>query len=76
MLVVVLCVSLAGCASVPAWERGNLAKPQMAFDVNPTESALRTLTLIYAGLPCVLKLTAIALLARTPLTPPPKEAPR
>jgi len=32
---------LAGCASVPAWERGNLAKPQMAFDLNPAESALR-----------------------------------
>jgi Domain of unknown function (DUF4266) len=32
---------LAGCASVPAWERGNLAKPQMAFDQNPAESALR-----------------------------------
>lgn len=32
---------LGGCASVPAWERGNLAKPQMAFDVDPTASALR-----------------------------------
>ena len=36
------CVALlGGCASVPPWERGNLAKPQMAFDPNPTESALR-----------------------------------
>ncbi|MFO1201351.1 MAG: MFS transporter [Tabrizicola sp.] len=35
-----------------------------------TESALHTLTLIYAGLPCVLKLTAIALLARTTLAMP------
>ena len=26
---------------MPAWERGNLAKPQMAFDLNPTENALR-----------------------------------
>jgi len=41
-LAVLACVGLAsGCASVPAWERGNLAKPQMAFDLNPTESALR-----------------------------------
>ena len=32
---------LAGCASVPPWERGNLAKPQMAFDQNPADSALR-----------------------------------
>lgn len=32
---------------------------------NNTETALFTLTLIYAALPCVLKLTAITLLART-----------
>ena len=32
-----------------------------------TESALQTLTLIYAGLPCVLKVIAIALLTRTDL---------
>ncbi len=42
---------------------------------NP-ETALGTLTLIYAGLPCVLKLTAIALLARTRLDMPLKDAPR
>ena len=30
-----------GCASVPPWDRGNLAKPQMAFDLNPTQSELR-----------------------------------
>jgi GPH family glycoside/pentoside/hexuronide:cation symporter len=41
-----------------------------------TESALGTLTLIYAGLPCVLKITAIALLARTTLAMPLKDAPR
>ena len=39
-----------------------------------TDSALWILTLIYAGLPCVLKLTAIMLLARTPLTMPLKDA--
>ncbi len=33
--VVILCATLAGCASVPPWDRGNLAKPQMAFDLNP-----------------------------------------
>ena len=32
---------LPGCASVPPWERGNLAKPQMAFDLNPVQSELR-----------------------------------
>ena len=41
-----------------------------------TEPALNALTLIYAGLPCVLKLTAIALLARTTLAMPIKDAPR
>ena len=41
-----------------------------------TEPALQTLTLIYAGLPCVLKLTAIALLARTPQTMPFKDPAR
>jgi GPH family glycoside/pentoside/hexuronide:cation symporter len=41
-----------------------------------TDSALQTLTLIYAGLPCVLKMTAIALLARTTLIMTPKDTPR
>ena len=40
--IALICIALlGGCASVPPWERGNLAKPQMAFDLNPTESALR-----------------------------------
>ena len=34
-------IFLPGCASVPPWERGNLAKPQMAFDLNPAQAALR-----------------------------------
>jgi glycoside/pentoside/hexuronide:cation symporter, GPH family len=38
-----------------------------------TDQALRTLTLIYAGLPCVLKGTAIALLASTRLSGPTKD---
>jgi len=33
--------ALAGCANVPAWERGNLAKPQMAFDLATSQTALR-----------------------------------
>ncbi len=40
-LIIALAVALAGCASVPAWERGNLAKPQMAFDLEPSQTALR-----------------------------------
>lgn len=41
-----------------------------------TDAALGTLTLIYAGLPCVLKLIAIALLARTDLSMTSQDAPR
>jgi GPH family glycoside/pentoside/hexuronide:cation symporter len=39
-------------------------------------AALLTLTLIYAGLPCVLKISAIALLARTSLPMPVKDTVR
>lgn len=31
---------LAGCASVQPWQRGTLAKPQMAFDPHPRRTAL------------------------------------
>ena len=31
---------LSGCANVQPWERGNLAKPEMAFDSNPGAAAL------------------------------------
>ena len=30
-----------GCAEVQPWERGNLARPQMALDPYPLQSALR-----------------------------------
>jgi len=29
---------LSGCAHVEPWEKGNLAKPHMAFDPDPAES--------------------------------------
>ncbi len=32
---------LTACAPVQPWERGNLAKPQMALDPYPLQSALR-----------------------------------
>ena len=32
---------LTSCVSVQPWERGNLAKPQMALDPYPLQSALR-----------------------------------
>ena len=31
---------LAGCAPVAAWERGTLAKPEMALDADPLGTAL------------------------------------
>lgn len=32
---------LSGCAPVAPWERGNLAKPHMALDPYPLQSAMR-----------------------------------
>ncbi len=32
---------LSGCAEVKPWERGNLAKPQMALEPNPMQSVMR-----------------------------------
>ena len=42
MLVLAASALLPGCASVAPWERGNLAKPQMAFDRNPAHNELRS----------------------------------
>ena len=36
-----VCALLTSCATVQPWQRGNFAKPQMAFDQNPADSALR-----------------------------------
>ncbi|NOU22738.1 MAG: DUF4266 domain-containing protein [Methyloglobulus sp.] len=40
-LAIVLTMLVAACAPVQPWERGNLAKPQMALDPYPLQSALR-----------------------------------
>lgn len=41
-LVIVALVALAsGCASVQPWERGTLAKPHMALQPFPSQTALR-----------------------------------
>ena len=43
-LCLALCVSAggsAGCTELAPWERGNLAKPQMALDPNPIRNAER-----------------------------------
>jgi len=36
-----LSIELSGCVNVAAWERGNLAKPQMALDPHPLQSTIR-----------------------------------
>lgn len=44
LLLLGLGVCLSGCAAVAPWERGNLAKPQMALEPNPALRALRNHT--------------------------------
>lgn len=36
-----LIVALAGCAPVAPWQRGNLAKPQMAPEPHPAQRAMQ-----------------------------------
>lgn len=36
-----LSLLLAGCAPVQPWERGHLAKPQMALEPHPTQEVFR-----------------------------------
>jgi hypothetical protein len=40
-LILACCVHLSGCAQIAPWERGNLAKPQMAFDPYPMLNEMR-----------------------------------
>ncbi len=39
-----LCASISACQQVNAWERGNLAKPQMAIDFDTLNAALQAHT--------------------------------
>ncbi len=66
-----LSLALAALTILPALDAAG-------FRPGPTnpESALQTLTLIYAGLPCVLKVMCIVLLARTNLDMPLKDTAR
>jgi Domain of unknown function (DUF4266) len=41
MLLLTFMITLVACTAVQPWERGNLAKPQMALDPYPLQSALR-----------------------------------
>ncbi|MEQ1638290.1 MAG: DUF4266 domain-containing protein [Methylococcales bacterium] len=40
-LLIVLCAGLSGCANVAPWERGTLAKPNMALDPHPLQTVMR-----------------------------------
>ncbi len=44
VLILTLFCMMSGCQTVNAWERGNLAKPQMALEVDPLTSALSSHT--------------------------------
>lgn len=41
ILLLTITVVLTACTAVQPWERGNLAKPQMALDPYPLQSSLR-----------------------------------
>lgn len=41
LLLPVLLSTLWGCTTIPPWERGDLAKKEMAWDPDPMRSALR-----------------------------------
>lgn len=41
LFILVALAALTGCADVRPWERGILAKPQMAIDPEPLQSAIR-----------------------------------
>ena len=40
-LLLIMAVTLPACTTVQPWERGNLAKPQMALDPHPLQSSIR-----------------------------------
>jgi glycoside/pentoside/hexuronide:cation symporter, GPH family len=63
-----LSLALAALIILPALESAGFRS-----GAENTDAALHTLTLIYAGLPCVLKIIAIALLALTRLSDPTKD---
>lgn len=41
LLLLMMEVTLPACTTVQPWERGNLAKPQMALDPHPLQSSLQ-----------------------------------
>lgn len=41
IIIFLVSVSISGCASVAPWERGTLAKSQMALDPNPLQTYMQ-----------------------------------
>ncbi|MDT8363822.1 MAG: DUF4266 domain-containing protein [Nitrosomonas sp.] len=41
LLLLLTIATLTGCAQVAPWERGNLAKPQMALEPHPLQVGIR-----------------------------------
>jgi Domain of unknown function (DUF4266) len=41
IIILFITALISACAPIQPWERGNLAKPQMALDPYPLQSALR-----------------------------------
>lgn len=41
LFLVPVILALTGCAQVAVWERGNLAKPQMALEPHPLQANMR-----------------------------------
>jgi hypothetical protein len=42
LLLMLIQLLLAACTHVEPWERGNLAKPEMAFDFDPMQHTYRS----------------------------------
>lgn len=40
-LIILAGLAISGCSSVAAWERGHLAKPQMAIDPSPLQNHIQ-----------------------------------
>ena len=41
-LLLIISMTISGCGVVAPWERGNLAKPQMALDLTPLQNGMRS----------------------------------
>lgn len=40
LLMIVMLIAISGCAQVKPWERGNLSKDIMAWEIDPLKSSL------------------------------------